>query len=167
MVKEILCRRNKFGYCKYGEKCRKKHINQLCVEKTCEIFNCDKRHPNICTFKRDYGYCKFAEYCRFNHDKPKEIIAVDEKILEIENRLKKMRDKSAPIGAEALNDSIIKTIENKFALFENMIDKQRKDLEEKNAQISSLELRLDDMERKIKSEKQAKDKKIKYLENII
>ena len=48
-----------------------------------------------------------------------------------------------------------------------MIDKQRKDLEEKNEQISSLELRLDDMERKIKSEKQAKDKKIKDLENII
>ena len=131
MGKEFLCRRNKFGYCRYGDKCRKKHINEICAERTCEVFNCEKRHPKICTFKRDYGYCKFAEYCRFNHDKPKEIVAVDEKISEIENRIKEMHDNSTPNGVEAQND----LIENKFALFENMISNQRKDLEEKNAQI--------------------------------
>ena len=167
MGKEFLCRRNKFGYCRYGEKCRKKHINRLCVKRTCEVFNCEKRHPKICTFKRDYGYCKFAEQCRLNHEKPKEIIAVDEKVLELENRMKNLHDNSAPTCVEAQNDSILKTIENKFALFENMMNNQRKDLEEKNAQILSFELRLDDMEKKFKKEKQTRDKKIKDLENII
>ena len=115
----------------------------------------------MCSFKRDYGYCKFAEYCRFNHDKPKEIIAVDEKILELENRMKNFHDNSAPAGFEAQNDSILKTIENKFALFENMMNNQRKDLEEKNAQILSFELRLDDMEKNSRRKSKLEIRKLK------
>ena len=78
--------------------------------------------------------------------------------------MKELHDNSAPPGVEAQNCSILKTIENKFALFENGINNQRKDLEEKNTQILSLELRLDNMEKKFKNEKQTRDKN---LENII
>ena len=46
-----------------------------------------------------------------------------------------------------------------------VLENQRKQLNEKNAQISNLELRLDELEKKYVDEKKSKDKKIKELEN--
>ena len=40
-----VCRYYKFGYCKFGEKCRNLHIEEKCENKQCDITNCDKRHP--------------------------------------------------------------------------------------------------------------------------
>ena len=87
MASKFICRKNKFGYCWYGEKCKNKHVNELCKNKNCEIFSCEKRHPKTCKYKRDYGYCKFQEYCRFNHEKPEDIIEVVKKMEIIENKL--------------------------------------------------------------------------------
>ena len=43
-MKEQICRYNKFGYCKYGDKCHFRHINEKCVIKDCKIQDCEKRH---------------------------------------------------------------------------------------------------------------------------
>ena len=47
--------------------------------------------------------------------------------------------------------------------FESNIKNLRKDLEEKDSKISSLEMRLEELENKFREEKKAKDKKIKEL----
>ena len=51
MASKFICRTNKFGYCWYGEKCKNKHVNELCEKRNCEIFNCEKRHPKIIYIK--------------------------------------------------------------------------------------------------------------------
>ena len=67
MAAPILCLFNKFGYCKFGETCRKHHINQKCDESSCEINPCKKRHPQVCRYFQKYGRCKFSP-CAFKHE---------------------------------------------------------------------------------------------------
>ena len=72
MATQTVCGFNKFGFCKYQEKCRKFHEKNICKNQKCEVKKCLLRHPKICKFLRDYGYCKFGEWCFFSH-KPFEI----------------------------------------------------------------------------------------------
>ena len=136
-----------------------------------KVFKCEKRHPKTCSFKRDYGYCKFKEYCRFNHSKPKNIIAIDEKILVIEKEVKNLQSCTKPNSyidkLEEKINAMGQSMEKKIETFENKMDNQRKDLEEKNAKISELEIRLDEVEKKQKNEKLARERKIKDLESTI
>ena len=41
MVMKI-CRRNKYGYCKYGDTCNFKHVKEICKDNKCNIFNLRK-----------------------------------------------------------------------------------------------------------------------------
>ena len=50
-------------------------------------------------------------------------------------------------------------IENKLEAFENKLDSQRIDLEEKNAKIATLEIRLEEVDKKQKNDKQQREKK--------
>ena len=67
MAAPILLLFNKFGYCKFGETCRKHHINQICDESSCEINACKQRHPQVCRYFQKYGRCKFSP-CAFKHE---------------------------------------------------------------------------------------------------
>ena len=164
MASKFICRTNKFGYCWYGEKCKNKHVNELCEKRNCEIFNCEKRHPKICKYKRDYGYCKFKEYCKFSHEKPEDIMKFIEKFEIIEKQMKVLESRNS---SEKTIDSISDIFEKKLKNLESKVDHQRKDLDTKNSQILGLEMKLDELEKKYKSDKLAKDKKIKELENIV
>ena len=65
------CVFNKFGFCKYGATCRKKHEETKCENSNCEIFDCNKRHPRECKYFREFKRCKYNEYCRYEHkEKP-------------------------------------------------------------------------------------------------
>ena len=57
--------------------------------------------------------------------------------------------------------------EKKIEAIESKVEYQRKDLDAKNSQIHSLEVRLDELDKKYKMDKQASAKKIKELENIV
>ena len=63
----VICLYNKFGYCKYGENCRRKHENRICHSENCHIEICSKRHPRKCRYFATYKYCKFNQYCRYSH----------------------------------------------------------------------------------------------------
>ena len=39
MATQYVCFHNKYGYCKYGEECRKRHVNTICEESSCDIRN--------------------------------------------------------------------------------------------------------------------------------
>ena len=49
------CLHHDCGYCKFGERCRKRHFKNICVKPKCDK-NCEGRHPN---------HCKFESKCRF------------------------------------------------------------------------------------------------------
>ena len=67
MASQNVCFYNKYGYCKYAEKCRKFHEKETCEKSNCEITECKLRHPIMCKYFRDYGFCKFTDWCKFSH----------------------------------------------------------------------------------------------------
>ena len=75
--------RNKLEYCKFGESCRNRHVDDICETLNCDIFSCDKRHPKVCRFLGRLGRCKFLEYCKY-----------DKTIVKVEMEMKKKEKKS-------------------------------------------------------------------------
>ena len=65
-----VCKRNKLGYCKYGDQCRYLHVDELCDDTKCEVLTCEKRHPRSCRFYREHGMCKFTDFCKYAHNQP-------------------------------------------------------------------------------------------------
>ena len=82
-----VCRRNKYGYCKYGDKCQFRHVEQICSENTCDIFYCYKRHPRVCHWYQQYGRCKFTSFCKFKHTDIKNFEDIVNKMEHNENKL--------------------------------------------------------------------------------
>ena len=138
MAAPILCLFNKFGYCKFGETCKKNHINKICDESSCEIETCKQRHPKVCKYFRNYGRCKFSP-CAFKHEVPvnhnsklekdiedltakiqalEKIIVIKEKqIDEITNNLLEMEKKLSETSIE----SDVETFDEKVEAFEEKL----------------------------------------------
>ena len=100
--------KNKFGFCKFSDKCRFRHVNVKCEVKNCSVYSCEKRHPRTCKHFRDIGYCKFTTYCRYEHTKHKHIIENSEKIAVLEKR----------IPATNQNTNLAKQVEENMNRFE-------------------------------------------------
>ena len=87
MAAENTCLHNKFGHCRYRDTCRHRHIQEICENSTCEIHNCERRHPRECRFWKVYNRCKFGDFCSFKHKgldclkKPNEILEKELKIV--------------------------------------------------------------------------------------
>ena len=62
--KEILCRFQNTGYCKYQDKCKFKHVSEKCGGK-CNRKTCQKRHQRPCKFSLK---CKRQKSCEYSHD---------------------------------------------------------------------------------------------------
>ena len=58
---------NKYGYCKFSERCRKHHINDIYENSSCMISDCGQSHPKICRYLENFGNCKFIP-CAFKHE---------------------------------------------------------------------------------------------------
>ena len=87
MAAQNICFYNKYGFCKYLEKCRKYHENEKCENLNCEIRECPLRHPKICKFYRDFGFCKFSEWCKFSHCDNKNSKEKNDDVKKLEDRL--------------------------------------------------------------------------------
>ena len=134
-MSKMICLYYKFGYCKYNDKCKKEHVEALCENDSCLIFNCDKRHPKCCNFQREFGRCKYLTYCKYDHRKPRHIREVNKSLEEmrktIDNYIKKTK--------EPVSDTIAKHVEKKIETFENQMQALKKVIEEKDAKIIQLE----------------------------
>ena len=86
MTKNV-CRKFKFGHCKYGVTCKYNHIKEVCKAKNCNISDCEKRHPRICKFIAFYGRCKFMTYCDYSHEKQNDVKENSDKIIKLEKKL--------------------------------------------------------------------------------
>ena len=67
MATQNVCKRNKFGYCKYGDMCRNMHVDQKCENPSCDVSMCIQRHPVRCKFYHKFNRCKF-DPCKYSHD---------------------------------------------------------------------------------------------------
>ena len=107
-MEEEICQYNKYGFCKYRDGCKKKHVTLECEDPDCMISkNCKQRHPKPCR-KYNLGKCRFENECAYKHIKPhinqdheqlKENIKVLEKAVEELSKTNK--------DNEQLNDKVL------------------------------------------------------------
>ena len=69
MSKEVnssKCLFNDVGFCKYRDRCRKKHYTEKCRQEKCDE-TCTQRHPKACKHEEN---CKFytKNICAYDHD---------------------------------------------------------------------------------------------------
>ena len=155
MNKKCICRYNKFGYCKFVDKCHFRHNNTICVEKNCNISECEKRHPKICIYKRDYGRCKFTP-CAYSHEKAKATAVNSDKIDKLEKKVEDIEKRSVNKNIEKnIENKLIKKLEameiefeNKIKSFENRIKDLSNKIEEKDIVIKKLECKVIEIETK-------------------
>ena len=83
MTDQEVCKFFQFGYCRFQDHCRKRHVNEICENlENCLEKNCEKRHPRLCVFYDRFNRCKFGEYCRYRHEEKVSIEKVVKKFSE-------------------------------------------------------------------------------------
>ena len=182
MVQNV-CKRNKLGYCKYGDQCRYLHVDELCDNTKCEVLICEKRHPGSCRFYREHGMCKFTDFCKYAHNQPlndKVAKQFETKIKELEKLVVKKEKEIQKISTEHFTNKIqIKHLEDKIAnqedVIKNLITKleiegkeNKSDVEEKFASIKQ-EIEVDKCEVKDEMTELKNDLKesFKFIREII
>ena len=150
-----VCRKNKYGYCRYGDKYHFRHEKLICSDNNCSVFSCEKSYPRNCSWYQEYGQCKFTSYCKFKHSKKEVTNDIMESIRDNDNKLAKIEKQLESIEKEEVD--IIK----KFKAYANEVQKRMesvevklnefwKSMEEKDIQISKLESVTEKLEKSIK-----------------
>ena len=161
MAAQTLCLYNKFGFCKFKEKCRENHVQDICERSSCDVLTCSLRHPNVCKFYRDLGRCKF-DPCAFLHIEnensldslKKQNDEILEKISKLDDTIKELDNKI--IESKLLQEKL-KIVENKMDHFKSFeSDAYKKDclIEELTKKVSAIENNLhekDDIIEKVKN----------------
>ena len=66
-LRMTVCRYHQNGFCKYGQQCLNKHVNELCqLNLSCQNKECEKRHPRLCRSFEEFRTCKFVK-CAYTH----------------------------------------------------------------------------------------------------
>ena len=147
-MKQNVCRKYKYGHCKYGDKCHFRHVKQICVDKNCNVFACEKRHPKICNFFSEFGQCKFTTYCDYKHEKHNSAKENSEKIKLIEKKITEVENKVLNKDIITKLEAIENEFENKIKTFENQLIKLKDVIEVKDDKISVLENKVREIENK-------------------
>ena len=123
MSQENICKLNKFGYCKYENRCFRKHQNAICENVQCSITECSLRHPRKCRYFLEFLYCKFGNYCRFSHKTLKNKENTKD-IEELREELKQLEEKIQE------KDNEIKIKDMKIKVMEDNFEKEKKNIEQ-------------------------------------
>ena len=109
MAAETICSYFKFGFCKHGNFCRRRHINEKCESPGCDGIKCNKRHPQFCKYFGKYRRCKFGEYCAFDHAVPidpvlEELEEIKAKLVAVEKEIDSKNSEILILVAKIEND---------------------------------------------------------------
>ena len=86
-----ICIYSKYGKCK-KQNCKFHHPEEICCDKTCDIKNCVKKHPNDCRYFWVFNSCRNNGSCKFQHEKPDTLSNAHEKKIDtLENEIKTLR----------------------------------------------------------------------------
>ena len=119
-----VCEFNKFGFCKFNQSCRKRHVDKLCEEENCKESFYENRHPKHCRYYSIYKRCKFGDFCRFKHSEkcvPGDSFSFSSKIELLENTIVKNKN-----DIDNLIDKVIH-LENMLREFCHQIPDSTKD----------------------------------------
>ena len=98
-----VCTHFKFGFCKFGERCNKKHLKEICQTEDCKLKTCNKRHPKICKFFSVNQVCKFGDACCYKHKLSAHHSNILEQISSLHATISSMSE-----SIQALEDEILK-----------------------------------------------------------
>ena len=87
----MVCKFNKFGFCKFKSMCNLSHIDDICSEVKCTTINCDKLHPRTCKYFAKFKMCKFGTNCKFSHQ---EIENRDLQVDNLKKEIEKLKDEN-------------------------------------------------------------------------
>ena len=129
MAAQTVCLFNKYGFCKFKERCLKLHIDDYCADSSCNTSSCNRRHPKECRYYRKYRRCKL-DPCKFLHRendideslKTKE--SIDLKLKIIDDKIKKLSEKiiaSESSYAEKYQKCMA-DLENRLEIFETNLN---------------------------------------------
>ena len=63
-----LCKHNQTGFCKFRNKCQKRHENTVCENtENCSEERCTKRHPKVCRDFNNNKNCRHKDKCAYKH----------------------------------------------------------------------------------------------------
>ena len=159
---EQVCKHYQTGYCKFGEHCRKHHVNIICKKENCNSKDCIERHPKTCKYFTVGNACKFDDSCSYLHVKRNENSDISEqntlkeKVQEME---KKMEEAALKVEHNELKEKV-KLLEAVVQnMFQNLIRLDRevgelrtinksKDITEKASieQLSTKEVNISEKE---------------------
>ena len=82
-----VCIYQKYGYCKYKESCKNKHLEETCQQRSACLNqkSCHRRHPRGCKRYGVEGYCRFGAGCAYHHQ---EQPSPSEKVVDTEVKMK-------------------------------------------------------------------------------
>ena len=119
----VVCKYNKYGYCKFKENCQRLHSNVVCQDANCEVTSCLSRHPRPCKYYRQFNYCKFGADCHYFHIENEVNKRFEEDIEAIRLKAHNLEE----IIAE--KDKQIKSLEEKIRVIEEENLKTKDELE--------------------------------------
>ena len=93
---EGVCKHFQYGFCKYADRCKYKHISDICAKSPCENVKCTSRHPKKCKYFHIYNTCKFGERCTYDHTLKEDSSREDnlKKIEELENVIESIKTRN-------------------------------------------------------------------------
>ena len=185
-MRNKICRYNKYGYCRYGDKCHFRHNNEICVDDKCDVFECDKRHPIFCKYYGSFKKCKYQE-CAYKHEVINDMKTVDDKINNIE---KKLRDEQPNVkiiekklvAFEKEYETKIKGLENQLKKMNNLMEENNSKFIKQEQENAALKVKIETLESTTKEIKKKQvdvetkinkvkvldfENKIKCLENTV
>ena len=92
-----VCKHFQTGFCKFADKCKRRHEKEMCPLTQCSSKTCRKRHPKLCKFFSLRGFCKFGDLCCYKHlnaesqKTPHLISALQTKVDEMEQLIKTLQ----------------------------------------------------------------------------
>ena len=90
-MEDEICQFQKFGYCKFEDKCKRIHLAEVCGSPSrCQNKkDCKKRRPKRCKRFYSASSCKFKEKCAYNH----QAFEIDDEKKELKYKVKHLEEK--------------------------------------------------------------------------
>ena len=104
-TRNLQCKFNNTGYCKFGEKCRRRHFTRICQEFNCNQ-DCQGRHPRLCRMEESCRFFKNGN-CAYKHVSPtndndiiKDVENLKSEIVELKKVLEQKQKQINKIASE-------------------------------------------------------------------
>ena len=112
-----VCPYRKFGYCKFQEECKMKHLEEVCDKnlKCKNIKECHKRHPRNCKRFTSEDGCRFNEDCAYSH----QVNRQDEEQKKFKEKVDILEEK---VGKLDQLDIVIKALTQKVISLEHELE---------------------------------------------